>query len=125
MEQETCKQALDTLSTQLIQLKKQYSKYIEEENLQEDVDTLTGWVEAYHDNKPHAAEYLYTHGPKLLENIRSRLKFAAEEMQRIEEESPTNAQNFSGGKADRLHKAATITEKANEHLDKALEHEHA
>lgn len=118
--QNTQQQSLETLSTQLSQLKKQYGKYIEEENLQEDIDTLSEWVKAYHENKPDAADYLQEHGPKLLENIRSRLKFAAEEMQRIEEESPTNAQHFSGGRADRLNKAATVTEKAGEHLGNAI-----
>ncbi|MFO1241581.1 MAG: hypothetical protein U1E36_00015 [Rickettsiales bacterium] len=116
---------LETINTQLTQLKKQFGKYIEEESLQDDIDALSRWIDDYHSNKPDAAEYLQEHGPKMLENITKRLKFAAEEMQRIEQESPAAAQNFSGGKADRLHKAATVTEKAQEHLGKALEEENA
>ena len=116
--------ALDSLHKQINQLKEQYGKYIEEESIRSDIDSLSDWIEAYLANKPDAAEYLQEHGVKAMESIRDRLKMAVEEMHRIEEESP-NAKNFSGGKVDRLHTALKITGHAEESLQKALEEEMA
>lgn len=116
--------ALDTLNQQLHQLKEQYGKYIEEEAIRADLDSLSEWVDDYLENKPDAADHLQEHGVKMMESIRNRLKLSVEEIHRIEEESP-NAKHFSGGKADRLNTVLKITDHAEQNLHKALEEEFA
>lgn len=122
MERATQSNSFEALNKQIHQLKEHYGKYIEEEAIRTDIDSLSEWIDNYLANQPDAAEYLQEHGAKMMESIRNRLKLAVEEAQRIEEESP-NAKNFTGGKVDRLNTVLKITDTAEQTLHKAIEEE--
>jgi hypothetical protein len=103
-------------------LEQQYGGYLEQESLKGDVQCLRSWIESYQKGDAEAATYLSEHGTSLLENIKTKLKNAAREIQRIDEESPMGA-NFSGGKSDRLNKAAETALHAEHQLAEALNEE--
>jgi hypothetical protein len=115
------KPLLETLSVELAELRERYSRHIAEESLQKDIDQLKRWIDACSEEQSESAlVYLQEHGPRMIENIRAKLKLAAEELQRIDEESPAG-RHFSGSEADRKHQAAAVASQAQEDLSKTLE----
>ncbi len=103
----------------LNQLETEFGQYLEQEDLKSDVQCLRTWIESYQQGDQEATEYLHEHGSAMLANIKEKLKTAAREIQRIDEESPVS-ENFSGGKADRLNNAAAAAIHAEDQLGKAL-----
>lgn len=110
---------LDAVHTDLLELERKYSSYLEQESVKADVECLRTWIEAYRNGDIEAAEYLGEHGTTLLENVKSKLHAASREFQRVDEESP-NGCNFNGAKADWLNKAATTALHAEDQLAKAI-----
>ena len=113
---------LDALYGELDTLVKRYGSYLSQEELEGDVQCLKQWIEFYQQGDSQAAEYLRDHGKSLLENIRVRMQSAAEDIQRMDDESP-NAENFTGGKSDRLNRVVKVAMSAEEKLDKVIENE--
>lgn len=103
----------------LLQLEQDYDGYLEQESLKSDLQCLRSWIESCQKGDGEAITYLEQHGTALLDNMKTKLQTAAREMQRIDEESPSGA-NFSGGKADRLNKAAETVLQAEHKLAGAL-----
>lgn len=110
---------LASVAEDLRLLEEEYSQYLEQDAIASDVQCLRSWVDAYAKGDAEAAEYLEEHGPALLENIQLKFRDAAREIQRIDEESPVSS-NFSGGKSDRLNKAAEAMLHASDELAKAF-----
>lgn len=111
--------SLLSLQSELKNLTQKYSAYINQESLQGEVGCLTHWVDSYRNGDEAAGYYLTNYGSILLEKVRNKLQTAATEVQRWDNESPIS-KNFSGGKSDRLSKAAQSLSKAEEQLNKAL-----
>lgn len=110
---------LEAVNNDLIELELKYSSYLEQEELHSAVQCLRTWIESYQKGDNEAVQYLSEHGSALLENIKTKFKTAAREIQRIDEESPVGG-NFSGGKYDRLNKAAETVIHAEDELAKAF-----
>jgi hypothetical protein len=107
------------LQTELKKLTQQYGSYLNQEALDGEVGCLSLWVDSYRKGDETAGYYLANYGKILLEKIKLRLQSAAAEIQRLDEESP-NSKNFTGGKANRLAKAAKAAATAQKELTKAL-----
>lgn len=107
--------AIEILRSELSLLKNRYDKYLHEESLQSDVQCLSDWLDDYANGSPEAAGYLHDYGMILLNHIHGRLKTAADEVLRFEGESPAAA-NFTGGKADRLNRAASAIDSMRSNL---------
>lgn len=116
---ETAAACLAAVNDDLEQLETEFGQYLEQESLKSDVQCLRNWIASHQAGDHEAADYLREHGPSLIANIKEKLKIAAREMQRIDEESPIGG-NFSGGKADRLNNAAAAAVHAESELGKAL-----
>lgn len=113
---------LTAVYSDLTQLERKYTAYLEQEELRSDVQCLRSWIESCQNGDAEAADYLGEHGSALIENIKVKLQNAAREIQRIDEESPVGV-NFTGGKSDRLNKAAKTALHAEDELAKALNDE--
>lgn len=111
---------LQLVSNDLDDLEAHYAAYLEQEDLGRDVQCLRSWIEAGLRGDEEAVENLGAHGAALLEAIQSKFKAAARDIQRIDEESPV-CSNFSGGRSDRLSKAAETVLHAEEELALALQ----
>lgn len=105
------KTSLDSLQVELDTLALEYGDYLEQESLQADLACISAWIASYQRGSNEAAEFLQNHGAALLIAIKTKLKAAAEEMQRVDEESP-NGEHFTGGKAHRLSRALAIATQA-------------
>lgn len=110
---------LDSLQGELQYLTETFGPFLKQESLQGDISCLTDWIVSYQSGDVNAGEYLQEHGRNLLENIKLKLQAAVKEMQRIDEESPSG-ENFTGGKVDRLNKAAKSVIRAEQQLEKAI-----
>lgn len=113
-------QALDALHSELFYLKKRYGTLLKEETVQGEVNLLTSWIELYLQGSREAANILQEYGPIILEKIRIKLGEAAEDLQRLEGESPSVAELSTGRKAHHLTRASKIVGKAQEHMQQAL-----
>lgn len=118
---------LEVIYNQLTNLSSKYSDYIESESLTEELNCLESWIESYLNGSPEAAAQLQQHGYDTIVHIKEALQQAAADIQRMDEESPNNAENFSGGRAHRLNKAATIAAKIEtmmQRLENKPDHTH-
>lgn len=103
----------------LQQLSDKYGNYLVQEDLVCDVQYLRNLVVEYNNGSFRAAKELHDCGLELIEKIKNKLHAASTEMQRIDEESP-NGKYFTGGKAHDINKAASLSIKAEEHLNQAF-----
>lgn len=118
-EQHLTENSLLLLQTELKELTQKYGPYLNQEALEGEVGCLSLWVDSYRKGDETSGYYLANYGSILLEKIKVRLQAAAAEIQRIDEESP-NSKNFSGGKADRLARAAKAASNAKDELTKVI-----
>ncbi len=110
---------IGSLQLELNALTDGYQEYLEQEALNGEVQCLQNWIDATHRGHLAAMRDLEEFGPELLGHIKDKLNNAATEITRLEGESPI-AKNFTGGRADRLNKAAAIAARAYEFLNEAL-----
>ena len=76
-----------------------YATALEDEGLSEEVDALERWAESYRRGLK-AAIKISENGQDMLEDVRKRLKLAADELTRISSESPNPAPKGEGKKAE-------------------------
>jgi hypothetical protein len=110
---------LEEVQTDLADLEDTYGQYLEQESLKSDIQCLRSWMEAALAGDEEAMSYIEEHAVSLLENVKNKLHAACKEIQRIDEESPSGC-NFTGGKCDRINKAAATALHAEQILGKAL-----
>ena len=110
---------IGSLQHELNKLAEGYHEYLEQESINSEVECLRNWIDATHRGHLSAMRDLEEFGPELLAHIKDKLNHAASDITRMEGESPV-AKNFTGGRADRLNKAAAIAARAYKFLDDAL-----
>lgn len=76
-----------------------YADALEGEGLSEEVEALERWAESYRRGLK-AALKISENGQDMLEDVRKRLKLAADELTRISSESPNPAPKGEGKKAE-------------------------
>ena len=113
---------IGSLQHELNILAEGYQEYLEQESINSEVQCLRNWIDATHRGHLSAMRDLEEFGPELLGHIKDKLNIAATEITRLEGESPI-AKNFTGGRVDRLNKAAAIAALACEFLNEALPHQ--
>lgn len=111
--------ALDEVLSELIYLQQRYDSLLKQEFIRGEVKCLASWIESYAQGCTDSAYLLAEYGPILLENIHSKLKAAASDLQRFDAESPAIV-NTNGRKAHHLVKASQIAIKAQKQLQYAL-----
>lgn len=111
--------SVEALQIELSILANRYKEYLEQEAVEHEVQCLRNWIDDSYRGHLSAMRDLEEHGSELLGHVRDKLHHAASEIQRMDEESP-NARHFSGGKADRLNKAAIVASRAFDKLKEAL-----
>lgn len=111
--------ALNRLQHDISSLEENYGEVLREEHTEGDVTCLNNILQdATHGSKQAEAE-LKRHGPELLENIHLRLKQAAEDLQRLDDEGPTTKVS-TGRKIHGLAEATAAVLSAQEHLREAF-----
>ena len=85
---------INALYSELNQLEARYGQYLEQESLVNEVESLRHSIEDCMKGSPEAADYLHEHGTQLLSEIKKKLDFAAEEQQRMLDETPLKHKEF-------------------------------
>jgi hypothetical protein len=75
----------EELTNELKRLLVRYESALEQEGIRQQVETLERWMESYRHGLS-AARKISENGTSLLTEMRERLKFAADELQRLENE---------------------------------------
>ncbi len=83
LDQQLCE--AETLTNDLKRLLVKYENALEQEGIRHEVETLERWMESYRRGLS-AARKISEKGPQWLTQLRERLKMAAEELQRLENE---------------------------------------
>jgi|GEM_PF-2870168 len=111
---------MDSVYNELNQLQSCYQEYLDQESLISEVRLLKQMIEDCQIGSPEAEEMLRAHGGEILRLLSDKLKLAAEEQERLQEESPAVARRDDGRAAHRLSRALALVADAQQKLDTSL-----
>jgi phosphoenolpyruvate carboxylase len=111
-EQQDVKALVDDLKRLLVH----HEKALNEEGIRDQVEVLERWMESYRRGLS-AANKIAESGMELLPALRSRLKLAVDEMQRLEGEGGTPGSKAHSERLDEFQKAITAIDKVIPDLD--------
>lgn len=114
---------IEAICASLEGLKRDYGRYLDEDGIRGNIACLSNWLHNYSLGSYDAQTYLRDYGASLLHQIHDSLNLAADDMRRFDSESPA-AQNFTGGRADRLNKAATEVAAMQQHIERVFHSVH-
>ena len=95
----------EELTNELKRLLVHYESALEQEGIREQVETLKRWMESYRRGLS-AAQKISENGASLLTEMRQRLKLAADELQRLENEGGNPANKEQTVQAEEFLKAS-------------------
>lgn len=110
---------LDRLQEDVNTLETNYGEVLREEQAEEEVLCLGCILEDAAHGSKRAQTELKNHGPELLENVHLKLKKAAEDLQRLDDEGPA-AEVSTGRKVHGLAEATAAVITTQEHLKAAF-----
>lgn len=100
----------------LSQLSKKYGKYLQQEQVMNEVQLITDSLEDYSNGSPYAATYLQEHGHDILEHIERKLEASLWEQEKLREENPLAARFAPKGDAHHISRAAALTQDVQDKL---------
>lgn len=110
---------VETLTNELKHLLVRYESTLEEEGIRHHIETMERWMESYR-RGISAAHKLSENAPTWLEEVRSKLKLAADELQRLEGEGGNPATKEQRVQEENLLKAVKRIDDLTPHLEQAL-----
>ncbi len=119
----TVEDNVEQLKNVLTELNDTYSTYIDQENLKLEIKFLLKWLENYSNGSGEDKKKVQKNGLLLLDNIHEKFAQASKEIMRIDAESPTSAENHTGGKSHKLNRAGDLALQAKKLLIELFEKE--
>ncbi|MBX7147205.1 MAG: hypothetical protein K1X44_07850 [Alphaproteobacteria bacterium] len=114
------KKELNHLCSELQDLLHKYERYLDQADVRDDVHSLKIWMQACQKGDKEIENIMDESTVRdLLEKVKTRLKLASNDLQRMDEESPV-ARHFTGGDTHKLNEAAKVIIETEEHLDNIL-----
>lgn len=114
---------VEELKSVLIELQDTYGTYIDQENLKLEMNFLLKWLDNYSGSSGEDKKKVQKNGMLLLDKIHEKFALAAEDIMRIDAESPTSAENHTGGKSHKLNRAGDLALQAKKLLLELFEKE--
>jgi len=112
--------SIEELHNLLENLEANHGEILTRDHIKQDIKILKYTVEDCIKGSPEAAEYLQAHAKDILEDVQSKLGLDLDEQTRLLSETQQNATNFTGGKIDRISKAAAEASAAQAILEPVL-----